>query len=1151
MIKKVINKKSKGFTLIEIIVTLGLAVLGLLAITQLFRFYLQTVADEKFRVTAAVLANQKIETIRNLPYDDIGTIGGIPPGNLVQEEKITKNGKSFTVKTEVIYIDDPFDGTISSAGTNNSIYNTSNSDLIYYWSMESNSSGQSPDIGSGTLITQNVTIDTGKQGNGLYFNSVNHSKVTTTSANNINPIKGRIGFWYKPTDDFDGYFFKADADSYFRLREKNGTKIQFNYGQSGSITSPPLSWNQGQWYFIEVAWDATDTNYVYRELWRDGVPLALKINSITPPSLNGNLYFGARGDSHFLNGTMDEFYVLDEPYKFEVWGYNQSNPYLSSIPMVSFYWNMNSGASSQTPQKGSGTTSLGGDYEVKSPAVKNDGLSLMGFYDTDYAQIPTENNIDFSNGRVAFWYNPRKNSVYSYNNPFLLNASCTDGIFKINRKNNGQLEFTYGNLTNSNSISSQPLNWDKKWWYFIEIAFNKDNNYLGLFINRQEVASDSTTNLSEPTGCSSLFLGNKNSSSVYNGEGNFDELFILNTSDPNSSTQDTLNTDYKRVKVTVSWNSNTGEKKVYAITDIAPPGIETTAGGGTLIFHVFDADGLPVANADISIVNNTLNPPINMDLTTNTDGNLILPGAPATSSSYEITVTKSGYSSDYTMAATSTYVNPVRDHLNVIEGETTEASFAIDKTSNILVSSVSQSFPVNWQINTDNSETNQFNAALANNDSYAYFAWEDFRTSSTSLIYANRYTLTGGSPWSSDTLIKETQNQSSPRLTIDNNENQYIVWSDDSLGNENIFISKLTSSGTNSWGDAYKVNSDTGNANQINPDLIYLNDEIYIVWQDDRNDGGDIYFNKFNSSGTKLLSNDIKINSDNGTAKQENPLIIAGSDNALYIAWLDNRNGSEDIYLHKLDTNGSPIWANEVKINTNLATNINSFDLTIDNDDNNYLVWSDNRNGNYDIYWQKVASTTDIGFSNDQLITTSAQDNNQEKPKIASDDNSDLYIGWQDDRSGSQDVYIYKIDNQGNALWPQEIRINIENNNDQIINDISTYSTDRVIAVWTDYSQNDTNIWAGTLNYDGSETAIPYVDFHLTGSKLTHENPDRHKFEHDYTTNAQGELLISDLEWDTYTVTVTDPSYTLLQSEPASPFSLIPATSTTLKLIID
>lgn len=167
---------------------------------------------------------------------------------------------------------------------------------------------------------------------------------------------------------------------------------------------------------------------------------------------------------------------------------------------------------------------------------------------------------------------------------------------------------------------------------------------------------------------------------------------IVYVDDPFDQTapSDLLPTDYKRVRVDVSWQGQASSSKnpVVLVSDIAPKGIETSAGGGTLSILVFDANALPVAQADVHIEATEVNPPVDLDLQTSDTGYVVLPGAPACVSCYDITVTKPGYSIDRTYT-TVEVANPSKPPVSIIEGELTEISFAIDKLSTLNITSVS------------------------------------------------------------------------------------------------------------------------------------------------------------------------------------------------------------------------------------------------------------------------------------------------------------------------------------------------------------------------------------------------------------------------------------------------------------------------------
>jgi len=70
------------------------------------------VAEAQIKVLATALANEELEIARNLPYNDVGIINGIPSGKLIRTKSVTRDGHLFEVTLTVRNIDDPFDGTI-------------------------------------------------------------------------------------------------------------------------------------------------------------------------------------------------------------------------------------------------------------------------------------------------------------------------------------------------------------------------------------------------------------------------------------------------------------------------------------------------------------------------------------------------------------------------------------------------------------------------------------------------------------------------------------------------------------------------------------------------------------------------------------------------------------------------------------------------------------------------------------------------------------------------------------------------------------------------------------------------------------------------------------------------------------------------------
>lgn len=151
-----------------------------------------------------------------------------------------------------------------------------------------------------------------------------------------------------------------------------------------------------------------------------------------------------------------------------------------------------------------------------------------------------------------------------------------------------------------------------------------------------------------------------------------------------------ITTDYKRAKVTVSYEVEGVERAVTLVTNIVPRGIESTNGGGTLKINVFDAQGAALSGATVHIVNDTLAPTVDFSTFSDATGVVFLPGAP-TSTDYQVYVTKDGYSSAQTYERDATNVNPTPGYLTVAEAQTTTGTFSIDGLATLTIRTFSPS----------------------------------------------------------------------------------------------------------------------------------------------------------------------------------------------------------------------------------------------------------------------------------------------------------------------------------------------------------------------------------------------------------------------------------------------------------------------------
>ncbi len=595
-----------------------------------------------------------------------------------------------------------------------------------------------------------------------------------------------------------------------------------------------------------------------------------------------------------------------------------------------------------------------------------------------------------------------------------------------------------------------------------------------------------------------------------------------------SAPADTFPFDYKKARVKVIWANpiTKGQETVAMSTNIVPPGLE---GGTGLYVTVFDASGQPIneAKVDITSVNESY---ILDDALTDPNGNLWVPNLEP-NNDYHITATKDGYSVAQTYAintdpASPDYnPNPTKPDAIVIDGEVTRVGLAIDVLGNLNIQTVNYNNPQNWKINSDLGADSQTEVAIAiDSGDNLFLVWLDDRVG-PERFYAQKYKYNSVSglyekQWDPDVQITVANNKRAPRISVFGTSYFYIVGADDRNGNQDIFLEKYNSStGNSEWNDV-KVNVDANSNAQVKPDIAV--DSVgnsYIAWMDDRNGNWDVYAQKYDPDGNNLWVADLKINIDAGIHNQENPRAVVDDEDNFYVVWEDEINGNKDIFLAKFDGDGNTLFAGK-KINTD-SSGLDQYEpnIVFDGSDYLYLCWSDKRNSQPDIYAGKYdkAGTriiSDNWVGGDVKINDdSMPDAWRTKSAVAYFSDSAIYFSWQDDRNGNPDIYSAKFDSGGNKLWAYDLIMNGIASDDQGAPDVVTDSMGYGITVWEDFRSGDADIYAARYKDLGFfiRTGIPIT---VTGVKLKGTYPPDsspiYKYSKDFTSDGVGNISIGD-----------------------------------------
>ena len=195
-----------------------------------------------------------------------------------------------------------------------------------------------------------------------------------------------------------------------------------------------------------------------------------------------------------------------------------------------------------------------------------------------------------------------------------------------------------------------------------------------------------------------------------------------------------------------------------------------------------------------------------------------------------------------------------------------------------------------------------------------------------------------------------------------------------------------------------------------------------IAWLDQRSGTRvDIYAQRIDANGEILwAANGVPVCTASVYCVHDVFRIVSDGSGGAIIAWRDDRNGPAcefRIYAQRINAAGSAVWTTDgIPMCTTNAFQ-DSPSLIPDGSGGAIAAWEDYRNGNYDIYAQKISPTgSRLWTSSGAAVCTESKA--QYSPWLASDGSGGAIVGWQDHRSDSSfDLYAQRIGSNGTAMW--------------------------------------------------------------------------------------------------------------------------------------
>ncbi|MGQ9677934.1 MAG: hypothetical protein ACUVUD_01450 [bacterium] len=307
-----------------------------------------------------------------------------------------------------------------------------------------------------------------------------------------------------------------------------------------------------------------------------------------------------------------------------------------------------------------------------------------------------------------------------------------------------------------------------------------------------------------------------------------------------------------------------------------------------------------------------------------------------------------------------------------------------------------------------------------------------------------------------------------------------VSWDDRRMGNWDVYAQIYSQEGE-PIGSNFRVNGDIGNADQYSAaSAINRFGEFLIAWTDKRNGNEDIYAQRFDAAGNRLGA-ELRVNDDESSTAQNSPAVVSSPDGGYLIFWSDNRNGNFEIYGQQVDRNGSPQGGN-FQVNDDYASahqrcSSIGMERAVGN---TVIAWEDERGISCDIY-RTVFDSVGRGLARNLRLNDDSGGAAQYYPSVAGG-NQRFLIAWTDNRDG-WDIYAQFLDRFGEKIGGN-FRVNSDpGNNFQWYPYCAMDSFNRAVIVWMDYREGHSRIYARrydtSCNPVGEEFSV--VDEAITG----------------------------------------------------------------------
>lgn len=282
----------------------------------------------------------------------------------------------------------------------------------------------------------------------------------------------------------------------------------------------------------------------------------------------------------------------------------------------------------------------------------------------------------------------------------------------------------------------------------------------------------------------------------------------------------------------------------------------------------------------------------------------------------------------------------------------------------------------------------------------------------------------GGLSWSSPPVRVDRAPDDVPtgegRLCVEG-QTIYVVWRDARDGAGDIRFNRSVDGGTTWLAQDRRVDTDpAGQADSREPSIACSGANVYVLWEDHRGGAPHLRFNSSADGGLSWQANDLRI--DDGGLNARSPALAVASE-YVYVVWSDERNGAADVFFDSSSDGGIGWRPADVRIDRDAPGAARSFEPRIAVDGARvYVVWLDDRNGHTGVYFDRSLDGGDHWDVAEQRLDNSPMGMRGARHARVACHEYSVIVAWEDDRNGLEDVYLSSSQSAG-LMWRSNMRV--------------------------------------------------------------------------------------------------------------------------------